>query len=322
MLGIRYRKVNPTDYVCHYSNGAAVHEGTGLSFVYFAPVSTTVIVPLASTNLPFAFSEPTADFQSITVQGQVTYRIAQPRLAATMLDFTVDADGKYVSDQYRKVAERVIHALETLVRADLQQRPLHEALTAIELLTQAVMGAINTSPDVRALGVEVLNLAIVALTPVPDVAKALEAATREAMNRAADEAIYARRNAAIEQERYIRENELRTDQLVQQKQQALREAELGGAIALETQRASLTAKKADNDRQEADARAYALGAVLAPVRDVDWRLLTMLHGGTPDPRATIAMAFQELAANAGKIGEVNVTPDLLRSLIGSTPGRS
>ena len=42
----------------------------------------------------------------------------------------------------------------------------------------------------------------------------------------------------------------------------------------------------------------------------------MLHGGTHDARGAIAMAFQELAANAGKIGELNVTPDLLRSLIG------
>jgi hypothetical protein len=31
----------------------------------------------------------------------------------------------------------------------------------------------------------------------------------------------------------------------------------------------------------------------------------------------IALAFRELAENAAKIGEVNVTPDLLRSLIGS-----
>ena len=252
----------------------------------------------------------------------MTYRITQPRLAAAMLDFTVDAEGKYLGDHYRKVPERVIHALETLVRGELQQRPLQAALTAGDALTAAVMGTINGAADIRALGVEVLSLSIAALAPVPDVARALEAATREAMNRAADEALYSRRNAAIEQERRLKENELRTDQLVQQKQQALREAELGGAIALETQRAALTAQKADNDRQEADARAYALRAVLEPVRGVDWHVLMMLHGGTHDARGAIAMAFQELAANAGKIGELNVTPDLLRSLIGGPSGKN
>jgi hypothetical protein len=30
----------------------------------------------------------------------------------------------------------------------------------------------------------------------------------------------------------------------------------------------------------------------------------------------IALAFRELAENAGKIGELNVSPDLLQSLIG------
>jgi hypothetical protein len=33
----------------------------------------------------------------------------------------------------------------------------------------------------------------------------------------------------------------------------------------------------------------------------------------------IAMAFQEMAENAQKIGELNVSPDLLKSLI-RTPG--
>ena len=40
-----------------------------------------------------------------------------------------------------------------------------------------------------------------------------------------------------------------------------------------------------------------------------------------DARNTIAMAFQELAANAQKIGELNVSPDLLRTLVGSAVQR-
>jgi hypothetical protein len=42
--------------------------------------------------------------------------------------------------------------------------------------------------------------------------------------------------------------------------------------------------------------------------------------GGADPRLMIALAFRELAENAGKIGELNVTPDLLRSLIGPGSG--
>jgi hypothetical protein len=146
-------------------------------------------------------------------------------------------------------------------------------------------------------------------------AKALEAEAREALNRKADEAIYTRRNSAIEQERKLKENELQTDLLVQSKQRELHERQMEGEIALEEQRSRLTDQKTDNERKEADSRAYALKAVITPVQDLDWRLLMMLNPQGGDAKNTIAMAFHELANNAEKIGELNISPDLLRSLI-------
>jgi len=109
--------------------------------------------------------------------------------------------------------------------------------------------------------------------------------------------------------------------LVQSKQRELHERELEGEIALETQRAALTDQKTENERKEADSRGYSLKAVLAPVQGLDWRLLMMLSPQGGDARNTIAMAFQELASNAQKIGELNISPDLLRSLIGSAVER-
>src|SRR5260370_42046592 len=103
MFGITYRKANPTDYVLHFSRGKLAREGAGLSFFYFNPASSIVSVPLASVNIPFVFNEPTADFQTLTVQRQVTYRFMDPKKAAAMLDFTLDAKGRYESDQYPKL---------------------------------------------------------------------------------------------------------------------------------------------------------------------------------------------------------------------------
>ena len=39
----------------------------------------------------------------------------------------------------------------------------------------------------------------------------------------------------------------------------------------------------------------------------------VLRGG--EPGTTIALAFQEIATNAQKVGELNITPDLLRALL-------
>jgi len=151
--------------------------------------------------------------------------------------------------------------------------------------------------------------------------KALEAEAREALNQNADEAVYTRRNAAIEQERRLKENELQTELLVQAKQSELHERELEAETALEKQRAALTDQKTENERKEADSRAYSLKAVIEPIQGLDWRVLMMLNRQAGDPRTTIAMAFQELAVNAQKIGELNISPDLLRTLIGNVPPR-
>jgi regulator of protease activity HflC (stomatin/prohibitin superfamily) len=321
MFGIGYRKANPTDYILHFSSGKLVREGAGLSFFYFSPAASTVSVPLASANIPFVFNEPTGDFQTLTVQGQLTYRISDPKKAAAMLDFTVDARGRYFSDQYQKLPERLVYGLQTLVRAEIQGLPLREALVHGDALTAQVFDQLKASSEVIQLGIEILNLAILSLKPTPEMAKALEAEAREALNRNADEAVYTRRNFAIEQERRLKENELQTELLVQTKQRELHEHELEAEIALEKQRAALTDQKTENERKEADSRAYSLKAVIAPVQGLDWHVLMMLnpHGG--DARNTIAMAFQELATNAQKIGELNVSPDLLRTLVGNVASR-
>ena len=94
-FGIAYLKTPPTTYVLHYKNGKVKREGRGLSFLYYAPTSTLVLVPQASADLPFVWTTTTTDFQEVTVQGQLTYRVADPKKLAALLDFTVDAGGKH-----------------------------------------------------------------------------------------------------------------------------------------------------------------------------------------------------------------------------------
>jgi len=292
---LRFMKASPTTYVLHFRNGRIRREGAGLSFYYWGPTATIVAVPLASADAPFAFQEATADFQAVAIQGQVTYRVADPKRLAGVLELSVRPDGRYRTDDYQKLPERLVHATQTLMRAETQQLTLREALTSSAVLSERVLARLRTAEAVLGMGLDVLGLSILAIKPTPESAKALEAEAREALQRRSDEAIYARRNAAVEQERRIKESELRTD------------------IALEEQRSALMNERVANDRKEADSRAYAIEATLAPLRGLDWRTLMVLRGG--EPGATIALAFQELATNAQKVGELNITPDLLRALL-------
>ena len=85
MLGFRYLKVSPTTHVIQFKNGRPVREGVGLAFYYYEPSSVIVQVPVGSVDVPFVFEEVTADFQAVTIQGELTYRVVN----ATKLPVTV-----------------------------------------------------------------------------------------------------------------------------------------------------------------------------------------------------------------------------------------
>jgi hypothetical protein len=89
---------------------------------------------------------------------------------------------------------------------------------------------------------------------------------------------------------------------------------MAAEIAVEEQRAKLIDHRVENERKDADSRAYALTETLKPLRDLDWKTLMMLGDRGADARTMIAMAFQEMAQNAQKIGELNISPDLLTAL--------
>ena len=261
-----FMKASPTTYVLHYQRGRLRREGAGLAFWYLRPVSTIVAVPIASRDVPFVFNEVTADFQAVTIQGQVTYRVAEPRRLAELLDFSVGANGRFRSDDPEKLPERLVHTLQILARGAVQRQSLREALSTSDRLVGSLLPALRESETARMLGLEILGLSVLAVRPTPEIARALEAEAREALQGKSDEAIYERRNAAVEQERRIKESELNTEIAVQEKQRQIRETQMAADIAVEEQRAALIERRSQNERTDADARAYALEATLEPLR--------------------------------------------------------
>jgi hypothetical protein len=313
-----YVKIPATHYALHFQQGRIRHEGPGLSFFYYSPSATIVSVPIGSTDAPFAFVESSADFQSVTVQGQLTYRVVDPKKVASLLDFSLGKNGQYLGDGPQKLQERLVKSAQVAAKAVTQRIGLREVLTSSTAIGTEVEDALKSSEAITSLGVEILDLAVISMKPTPEMAKALEAEAREALQRKSDEAIYARRNAAVEQERRIKESELNTEIAVEEKKRQIREAQMAADIAIEEQRAQLVDQKVANERKDADSRAYALDKTIKAIETADWKKLMLLSSGGFDARQMIAMAFQELAGNAQKIGELNISPDLLQGLIGKT----
>jgi hypothetical protein len=339
MFGIRFIKAQPTTYLLQYQKGQLVREGTGLAFFYYSPTTSLVAIPTASTEVPFIFEETSADFQKVTIQGQITFRVADPKRLAALMNFTLAPDGQtYLSDDPEKLPQRLINIVNVHARAQIQRLPLRQAIRESDALVEALRPKLVNSAEIAALGLEILGFSILAIKPTPETARALEAETREQLLQEADEAIFRRRNAAVENERAIKENELNTenavelkkrqiretkmdaDRAIQEKQRLLQEAEMAASVGLEEKKKELVALTAFNAKAEADARAYGVEATMKALGTGDARMLTALANAGMKPEQLIAVAFQEIAGRADKIGQLNISPELLRELMAQREG--
>lgn len=334
MLGIRFIKVEPTDFVLQFKRGHVIREGAGLSFFYFSPTTSLVRIPIGSVDVPFIFEEVTTDFQMVTIQGQLTYRVADPKKLSQIMNFTLASNGKdYVSDDPKKLPQRLINHAQVLTRASMKTLRLKDALGQSDMLVASLREGLQSAEVIATLGIEILGLSILAIKPTPETSRALEAEAREQVLREADEAIYARRNSAVEQERRIKENELNTEiavenkkrqikeaqmeaeKSVQQKKREIREAEMLAKIAIEEKNKDLVALSTSNAREEADSQAYAIASVMKSLVGTDPKMLQALTNVGMAPGQLIALAFKEIAENADKIGQLNMSPELLRELL-------
>jgi hypothetical protein len=274
-----------------------------------------VSVPIASSDIPFVFQLLTADFQTVTVQGQLTYRVIEPRKLAELLNFTVNAAGVYASRDPEKLAQRLVNEAQTAAATAMAQQLLRDALRSADEIGASITAGLRASESVGMLGVEPVRISVTNVTATPEMARALEAESRERLQQEADMAVYSRRNNAVAEERKIRESELNTEIAVEEKKQQIRETQTRADIAIEEQRKALVDLQAANERTSAETKAYALEAMIKPLAGLEWEKLVALSGGAAEPRIAIAHAFRQLADNAQRIGTLNITPDLLQALL-------
>ncbi|GHT83251.1 hypothetical protein AGMMS49543_10000 [Betaproteobacteria bacterium] len=333
---VRFAKFEPSYYVFRYKREKIAAQGEGLSFFYFVPTTSLVVVPVGSADAPFMLSETSADFQELTIQGQITYRISDPAKAAKMLNYTINLDRHeqiYLSDDPQKLPERLVNLALVVIKGTIKNLTLKKAIVSSDEVAQKAQHVLAENEMVKALGVEILALSVAAIKPNPETAKALEAETREEILKDSDQAIFQRRNYAVEQERIIRESELNTEIAIENKNREIQETRmeterlamkkelemaqerLAFQVQQEERNQALVDLKTRNDRAEADTKAYALKVVMDVYETVNPEILKSLTNAGLDSGHLLALAFQGIAERAEKIGNLNITPDLLQSII-------
>lgn len=350
-----YIKFLPNEYVLRYRNGKLVKQGPGLSFFYFEKNTAACAVPITNMDADFIFEETTSDYQTLSVQGQITYRVTDYLKIADALDYSVNLKTKQLnSTPNAKLSKRIINLSDVLLKNYIDSMTLTEALRSGRSLAEKALEQLKQSDELKALGVAVTGFSILQIAATKETARALEAETREKILRQSDDALYERRNASIEQERKVKENELSTEISVEEKKKVIKQAEIqtkqmvlikdaelekikvesaaereririeGEAqrnkikieadIELERKRKELAQLQYENAVKAADAEAYRIGSVLNAYAQLSPEIIVALASLDMEPEKMIAQAFEKLAAGNSNIGTLNITPDLLESL--------
>ncbi len=302
--GLRHLRGAPTIHIRHVRKGKLIHEGTGLSFWFRPRTAVLSEVPIDDRELPMLFHARTQDFQDITVQLTTTYRCTDPETATARIDFSIDPDtGTWRQDPLSQIANTLTestqqHALRVLATLDLN--------TALRTGVERVKAAVTENLTAAHIGLEIIDIRVVAIRPDPDMEKALQTTIREKVQQDADKATYQRRAVAVERERAISENELQ-NQIELAKREELLVVQRGANALKKAEdhaRASRISDdaKADGIRKLAEAEAAGEKARLDAYRDI--------------PETTLyALAAKELAGNLPEIGSLTITPDMLQPIL-------
>lgn len=293
---LRRYKGSPDTHIIQFENGKVKRHGRGLSFFYM-PITTVLMeVPMVSQDVPFVFTETTIDHQEIALQGVMTYRITDPLLVTTSHDFTIGYDSKVPEgDGQEKLTMRLVNAVQGTARSVVAEMTLEQALAEAANLSIVVTEAVSTLPALQEAGIMVEALHFSSVRAMPEIQKALQTDYRERLQKHADDAIYARRASAIENERELKQRELATE------------------VEIEQRRIELVKTQVHNKLAEAEANAKAERMKLEPYGEVE-------------PQVLMGLALKDWAGRKGSIGNLTITPDMLSGLAGwlnsATPAKA
>lgn len=211
MKGIGYFKAEPTEYARISVGDDVKKEGKGIKRWYLAHNTSIELVCTTVVNQPFQFNESTVDNQEVSLQGGFIYKVDDPKKILAVYNHSIDPKTKnYLTEDPQKLPEHILEMARASARKVVQKKKLEELLVMADEISNSVSEEVSASSLLSELGVKVSTFYISGIKASPEITKALGATYREFLLRNADKATYERRAAAVEQERTIKDNELKT----------------------------------------------------------------------------------------------------------------
>jgi regulator of protease activity HflC (stomatin/prohibitin superfamily) len=330
LLVARHLRADASTHVLHYRGARLVRSGRGLAF-WFLPMSVSVAeVPVDDRELSILFHGRSSDFQDVTAQCVVTYRILDPATLANRVDFTIDlARGVYLRQPLEKMALLLTELAHQHAASYIGGTPLRTILTeGYTRIRERVEAGLVGDDGLHEMGVAIASVRVSSVKPTPDLEKALEAPMREKIQQESDEAAFTRRAMAVEKERAIQENALvnqielarREEQLIAQRgQNARRQAtELAEAERIASEAAATRTRLeaesgAHHTLVSGEATAKSVRLVDGARVDVERTRMAVLRD--LPPQVMLGLAARELATKLRRIDHLNLSPDAIGPML-------
>jgi regulator of protease activity HflC (stomatin/prohibitin superfamily) len=306
-------------HVIRYRNGRAVLTGRGQAF-WFRPLDTAIAeIPLDDQELSFLFHGRSADLQEIVAQGIITYRVTDPDVLATRIDFGIDlATGLHTKTPLDQIAARLTGLAQQHAWAVMASTSLRELVAdGVDRLRERIGAGLAADDGLAGMGLAIASIRVTAVQPSSEVEKALAAPTRERIAADADEAAFARRAAAVDKERAIAENEL-----ANRIELARREATLVEQEGANERKKAAEIAAASRITAEGNARTRRIGA---EAEATAIKLVERERNASESdriavyrdlaPAVLIGLAAREFAGKIETIEHLNLTPDVLGTVL-------
>lgn len=312
--------------ILHYRKGRLVRSGAGIAF-WFNPYTAAIAqLPVDDCETTFLLEERTRDHQQVTVQLTLHYRVTSPEKAAERVNFTIGLEsGRWLEDPLTRLATLWQQRAQEPARQFIASVDLIQVLqSGPEIISRRIQEALQEDSTMSSMGLELTGLQVDRVTSIPELEKALQTPAREQMQQKADEAMFARRALAVENERAIKQNELETEiELAKQNELLIRKESENALLRVRGDaEAAREQTLAEQERARIDTEAYveqqslraesdaAAERVLSAARADGEELRLEAWSGAPT-RVLISLALQELAKNVKGIQHLNVTPNML-----------
>jgi regulator of protease activity HflC (stomatin/prohibitin superfamily) len=238
---LTHLRSEPNVHVIRYRKGKRVASGKGLAF-WFTPLGSGIAeIPTDDRELQFLFHGRSRDFQNITIQGELTYRVTNAERLAERIDFSIDLmNGLHRKQPLEQLATLFTGTAQKHATSYLAARDVRE-LVAVnpDELQQAIERGFLDDPVFEDMGLQMVSLRIMDIKPSSELEKALQTPTRERIQQDADEATFKRRAMAVDKESEIAENELQN------------------RIDLATREEQLITREGSNERRRVEETATA-----------------------------------------------------------------